>query len=331
MYYPKCKIYTDGGHFIAIPPTIRPFLRKRPKPPEKLIAVVDKNDDSETVSDKTNCEAIEEKSVNKPINDIKGVRLLTKKELFNELYAESSKMKRRERKAFIVSRMTPYFNSEKEARQFVEDNFARQLRNLICRKSRLYRKARLQPWTYFCTFTYDSAKHTEESFRKKLSDTFKKMCYRRGWKYIGVWERSVEKERLHFHGLFYVPDGQMIGELVEVLDYSVKTEKVQKTVQNTYFNERFGRSDFEAIQSNYSLDSSIRYILKYIEKGGAKIVYSRNLPQYFVSDIMDEDVCSTIGQEDRKLLLFDSFTCWDEGCLIGKVSPEVIAQMPKAN
>ena len=103
-------------------------------------------------------------------------------------------MKKRKRKAFIVSKMTPYFNSEKEARQFVEDNFARQLRNLICRKTRLYRKARLQTWNYFCTFTYDSAKHTEESFRKKLSDTFKKMCYRRGWKYIGVWERSVEKD-----------------------------------------------------------------------------------------------------------------------------------------
>ncbi|MDD7092790.1 MAG: hypothetical protein PUI02_05545 [Christensenellaceae bacterium] len=261
----------------------------------------------------------------------KATRKITRKQLFNELYAESSKMKKRERKAFIVSKMTPYFNGEKEARQFVEDNFARQLRNLICRKTRLYRKARLQPWTYFCTFTYDSAKHTEESFRKKLSDTFKKMCYRRGWKYIGVWERSTEKERLHFHGLFYIPDGQMIGELVEVQDYSVKTEKVQKTVQNTYFNERFGRSDFEAIQSVYSLDNSIRYILKYIEKCGTKIVYSRNLPQYFVSDIMDEDVCSTIGQEDRKLLLFDSFTCWDEGCLVGKVSPEVIAQMPKAN
>ena len=154
MYYPKCKIYTDGGHFIAIPPTTRPFLRKRPKSPEKLIAVVDKNDESEVISDKENYEAIDEKSVNKPINNIKGVRLLTKKELFNELYEESSKMKKRERKAFITSKMTPYFNSEKEARQFVEDNFARQLRNLICRKTRLYRKARLQPWTYFCTVTH---------------------------------------------------------------------------------------------------------------------------------------------------------------------------------
>lgn len=337
MPYAKCKVYSDGGHYIAIPPTKRPKSPKRYRS-EELIEVENNSQKAQLNTD--NCIAkqpfvvqsytSEELPGNKTVTP-KATRKITRKQLFNELYAESSKMRKRERKAFITSKMMPYFNSEKETRQFVEDNFARQLRNLICRKTRLYRKARLQPWTYFCTFTYDSAKHTEESFRKKLSDTFKKMCYRRGWKYIGVWERSVEKERLHFHGLFYIPDGQMIGELIDVQDYSVKTEKVQKTVQNTYFNERFGRSDFEAIQSVYSLDSSICYILKYIEKGGTKIVYSRNLPQYFVSDIMDDDVLCTIGQEDRKLLLFDSFTCWDEGCLIGKVSPEVIAQMPKAN
>ena len=336
MPYAKCKIYSDGGHYIAIPPTTRPKSPKRYHP-EELIEVEDNAQKGQLNTD--NCTAKQpivaqnDTTEEMPVDENRRTnptRKMTRKQLFNELYAESSKMKKRERKSFIKNKMTPYFDSEKEARQFVEDNFARQLRNLICRKTRLYRKARLQTWNYFCTFTYDSAKHTEESFRKKLSDTFKKMCYRRGWKYIGVWERSVEKERLHFHGLFYIPDGQMIGELVEVQDYSVKT-KLQKTVQNTYFNERFGRSDFEAIHGIYSLDSSIRYILKYIEKGGSKIVYSRNLPQYFVSDIMDDDVCCTIGQEDRKLLLFDSFSCWDEGCLVGKVSPEVIAQMPKAN
>ena len=39
----------------------------------------------------------------------------------------------------------------------------------------------------------------------------------------------------------------------------------------------------------------------------------------------------TIGLEDKKLLLFDDFECWDEGCLIGKVSKDVIAQMRKLN
>ena len=37
------------------------------------------------------------------------------------------------------------------------------------------------------------------------------------------------------------------------------------------------------------------------------------------------------GLEDKKLLLFDDFLCWDEGCLIGTVSKETIALMPKSN
>ena len=55
------------------------------------------------------------------------------------------------------------------------------------------------------------------------------------------------------------------------------------------------------------------------------------LPQFFISDIMDEDVACPFGLEDKKLLLFDNFSCWDEGCYMGQVSPEVIAQMRKVN
>lgn len=36
MFYPQCKIYNDGGHFIALPHTTRSGLRKRPKPPDEL-------------------------------------------------------------------------------------------------------------------------------------------------------------------------------------------------------------------------------------------------------------------------------------------------------
>ena len=331
MFYPKCKVYNDGSHYIALPHTTRPGLRKRPKPAEEIITVAEKIDSKTNIVNKEDDTLNHDKSAYKSINDTNKVRLLTKKELFDELYEECKDKRKREKIAHIVSRMAQYFKSEKEARTFVDINLERKQRNLICRKVRLYRKARLQPWNYFCTFTYDNAKHTEESFRKKLSDTFKKMCHRRGWKYIGVWERSAEKQRLHFHGLFYIPDGQMVGELFEVKDYSPKLGKVQKTVQNTYFNERFGRSDFEAITSPHVLDDTIGYILKYIQKSDTKIVYSRNLPQFFVSDVNEDDVLCTMGQYDQKLLLFDSFKCWDEGCLVGQVSKEVIDQMPKAN
>ena len=73
------------------------------------------------------------------------------------------------------------------------------------------------------------------------------------------------------------------------------------------------------------------YILKYIEKSGERIVYSRGLPQYFISDILPEDVVMKVGQEEKKLLLFDDFKCIDEGCIIGTVSEDTIKQMPKSN
>lgn len=160
------------------------------------------------------------------------------------------------------------------------------------------RKVNLQTFNYFCTFTYDSAKHTEESFMRKLKGCFKMMCHRRNWKYVGVWERSPEKKRLHFHGLFYIPDGAMVGELIEVHDYSPIKKKVQHTIQNTYFNERFGRSDFKPVEDRRMLGEAVAYLTKYMEKTGEKIVYSKGLPQYFISDILDEDVVCTIGQED---------------------------------
>ena len=46
---------------------------------------------------------------------------------------------------------------------------------------------------------------------------------------------------------------------------------------------------------------------------------------------MDDDIAGRIGLEDKKLLLFDDFICWDEGCYMGEVSKEVISQMRKSN
>ena len=195
----------------------------------------------------------------------------------------------------------------------------------------MIRKANLADFSYFVTFTYDSALHTEETFRKKLKNALALFSHRKGWKYIGVWERSPEKKQLHFHGLFYIPEGTLPGEMKEVSEYSFSEHKRKITHENSYFRERFGRNDFDDMVTEFMLDGAITYILKYIGKSGEKIVYSRGLPQFFISDIMDEDVVCTMGEEEQKLLLFDRFTCWDEGYYIGEVGKEVIAQMPKCN
>ena len=62
---------------------------------------------------------------------------------------------------------------------------------------------------------------------------------------------------------------------------------------------KFGRNDFKEIDKN-ELVQSVRYLLKYIEKSGEKLVYGGDLPTYFKADIMDEDIACSIGVDDRK-------------------------------
>ena len=274
-------------------------------------------------------EKLEQKSVEEKQ---KAKRKLTRKELFNELYQKYIDLRKNERKKLIIEEMLSYFKTNQNCIDFVNVNFERKQRNLICRRVRMCRKANLANFNYFCTFTYDDKLHTEESFKKKLQGCFKMMCHRRKLKYMGVWERAPKTNRLHFHGLFNIPDNSMLGEIIEVRDYSTQFNKMQKTFQSFYFNERFGRSDFKEIdEQERRLGNALAYLMKYIEKTGEKIVYSKGLPQYFISDILDNDIVCTIGQEDKKLLLFDDFMCLDEGELIGKVSPETINKMRKCN
>ena len=122
----------------------------------------------------------------------------------------------------------------------------------------------------------------------------------------------------------------MIGTLEQVTDYDTKKHRKQTTFQNTHFLKHFGRNDFKAI-CKWQVSASVKYLLKYIEKSGERLVFGGKLPTYFVSDILDKDIVCPIGIDDRKILLFDSFMCIDEGVLMGKVSPEVIEKMPKAN
>ena len=341
MWYGETKVYFDGSHYIAIPHTTR-FVKKKIKPPEELITVseseestLDEVTDVPSFATQTECnennqntDNLSEKTQKTTKNTIK----MTKKELFEQLYCEFIDLPKKARMSKIVEKMLPYFEKQKYCENFVKGNFERKQRNLICRRVRMSRKAYLARFNYFVTFTYDGDKHTEFTFKKKLIHTLGNFACRKNWKYMGVWERAPETNRLHFHGLFNIPDGEMVGELFEKKDYSFEKHDVIITVQNTYFNERFGRSDFKEIDEHENkLSNALSYLMKYIEKTGEKIVYSKKLYQYFISDILENDIVSTIGQEDKKILLFDDFECIDEGVLMGKVSPEVIEQMRKCN
>ena len=340
MPFGEAKVYFDGSHYIAIPHTERPSKKRPIKIEERITVIQDGVQDStenvessislentSNTDDKEDVETITEMSVDEP----KTVRQMTKKELFNELYSKYIDNKKTERKKLIIRDMLPYFANIKFCEDFVNTNFERKQRNLICRRIRMVRKANLVDFNYFCTFTYDDKLHSEQTFKKKLQTCFRNLCYRNDWKYMGVWERAPETKRLHFHGLFAIPNESMVGTLEEHSDYNKKSHRRTITLQNTFFNKKFGRSDFEPIVSQMDLSKELSYIMKYLEKTEEKIVYSKGLYQYFISDIMDEDIVCTIGQEDRKLLLFDDFKCWDEGCYMGEVSPEIIAQMRKCN
>lgn len=256
---------------------------------------------------------------------------MTVKDIFNELYKNTKGMTKSQEREFMRDNLLPFFRDEETCKSFISAQYERKHRNMIYRRVRMARKANLQEWNYFCTFTYSDELHTAKTFRKKLRNCLSLLSSRKGWKYIGVWERAPESGRLHFHGLFDIPEDTMPGILTEVTDYNTSAHRMQTTVQNTYFNERFGRSDFKAVDTNAVLDDSLRYIMKYIEKSGERIVYSKGLPQFYVLDINEEDVVCRIGMEDKKLLLFDDFVVYKDCAPIGKASKETLAQMPTEN
>lgn len=337
MSYGETKVYFDGSHYIAIPHTTRPTKMRRVAVEEKItvISSEEENFEIQEISEhKTPLVDIKREDGNDEITQEKSKKSvkMTKKELFELLYAKNISLTRTQRKAKIIKEMLPYFDDEKKCQEYVNRNIERKIRNLICRRIRMCRKANLANFNYFCTFTYDDKLHSEASFKKGIRTCLRNLCFRKRWKYIGVWERAPKTNRLHFHGLFHIPPEGMMGEIIKVRDYDTRSCKMRTTLQSSYFNSRFGRSDFEEIDNNErKLGNALAYLMKYIEKSGEKIVYSKGLPQYFISDIMDADIVCRIGQEDKKLLLFDDFNCWDEGVLIGKVSPEVIKQLRTCN
>ena len=182
MSYGECKVYFDGSHYIAIPHTTRPS-RRRFRPPEEEIEVTEQEEEQTTEREENISQEESAPSENDdaqfPHTEVKEQiepmveskpksRTMTRKELFEELYQKSAGKSRSARKKFIVCNMKPYFKDEDSTIKYVEVQFERKLRNLICRRVRLTRKVNLQDFNYFCTFTYDGAKHTEESFMKKL-------------------------------------------------------------------------------------------------------------------------------------------------------------------
>ena len=207
MSYRAAKISFDGSHYIATPKENFPQGHKRRR---AVIPLTPKE--------------------------------IEKKEQFETAYKESQKLPRKERKAYMRKAMEETIPDKEQRKEYVERNNERKTTNKIRRKVRLSKKVNLQrDWNFFCTFTFSDEKHTEESFRKSLRNTLKHLVNRKGWKHVGVWERGGENGRLHFHGIFYIPPGGMVGEIVETKDYSTKDSGCRRRTRTpTFLNDTAG-------------------------------------------------------------------------------------------
>ena len=262
----KCKVYHDGTHAVALPITSMTGKRKL-----------------------KSREAIDDR--------------------FDELYLESVRedIKDTRRVSWIYSRLDEEYPEEPELKAYVEAKCKAKIHNSYARRKRFRRKAYLHEWNYFVTFTYSDALHDEESFRTKLRKCLSNLHTRHGWRYMGVPEYSPETHRLHYHMLIYVPEGEMVGELREVRDYSTKYKRMQTRHVNSFFEERYGRNDFEPLDNqNFALTRTIDYILKYMEKDGERVIYSRGIPTELQANVGSFDVAGEFVDFVYKMVLFDS-------------------------
>ena len=191
----KYKIYNDGGHYIAS--LVYPKNRKE--------SVKHKKNEMCAFFDSVYFDALKQ--------------TLTDNEIF----------------AYVKEKLTEQYGIIDNIDNFILSQMARLKHNFFSRIKRFKRKANLNYWNYFVTITYDSKKHDDVSFRKKLKKCLANLHSRYGWKYMGVFELSPEKQRLHFHAIMYIPDNKMIGEITEVTDYSTAQHKMQTAFVNSFF------------------------------------------------------------------------------------------------
>ena len=286
-----CKVYYDGSHFVATP-IIKSLLPKETRYPAFR-------------------------------GDLD--------EHFEESFRESvrKQIAKRERRAWIQEHMHENFGDVLQYDdEWMDKKMEQQLHNLLNKRKRFRRKAYLNPWSYFVTITYDGKKMTEEEFRQSCKRTFNNFHTRRGWKYMGVFERGEENDRLHFHALVYVPEGQMPGKMKPVKRYSEREKRMKVMLENSFFREAYGINTFDVIQKEtFGNGKLINYILKYILKDGEKIIYARGVPTELEQLVGDERIAAEMIDFVTKFVLYDEretlYTEPEEENPLGKQGTEV--------
>lgn len=210
-------------------------------------------------------------------------------ELYKLALSMDIKSKRR-LSGFLVDNLASIYDTAFLS-EYVPPFIDRQFQNYNARVKRFRRKAFLHQWNYLCTFTYDSALLSEEAFEKRLLVCLQHLASRRSWKYMGVWERGELGGRLHFHAITYVPPDQMIGALYPERYYDKKTHRMRDAWRNTFFDLKFGRADFSALSENdVRCGPALSYLVKYLQKTGGRIIYSRGIPTELLLNIEECEI-----------------------------------------
>ena len=227
----KAKIYYDGSHYVAMPQKRKKCRNRSINRPKEKIEV---NADGEAFKPVEGAEYTltererddkyladiglidEPEKIKKcPYKSINGQNeekiLVTREEIFDRVYEENMALNKRKLKDKLYSELKSFFASKDDARYFIDVNLMRARKNLNGRRNRAWKKARLAFFNYFCTFTYDDNKVDEHTFKKRLKKLLSNLNVRKGWKYMGVWERGEKTGRSHFHALVSVPEGGMVG------------------------------------------------------------------------------------------------------------------------
>ena len=129
---------------------------------------------------------------------------------------------------------------------------------------------------------------------------------------MGVFEYGEENGAIHFHALIYVPEGEMIGELVRKRQHSRKRGGMYTRYGNTFFDDSFGISDFQEVNPILlKRGGTSRYLVKYITKTGEKVVYSRGIPAEICKELSDNDIVGTYLDFVIKYVLWDEVLDWE--------------------
>ena len=339
----NCKVYKDGSHYIAIRSMTGHSSPRYKRPPEERIIVDDYECENSPLNTEETVEEHKRAEIVKNIYDSdgkdcilekkSGKRLTTRSDEFLRWYRVSVGMKGKKRRKFLEEKLAPYFKNNDELTKFLDYKLQCRERAEIMKRIRCIRRASLHGFNYFCTFTYDSKKLSEQDFQKKLLNTLRHFASRKGWKYMGAWERGGDTDRLHFHALMAIPEDTMSGSMETRREYDVKKKRMVEYVTNTFFEERFGRNEFDFIDgAALSLNNAAEYVLKYIEKDGGRIICSRGLRTFIETDIDNEDIIARLREDsDQKYILFDDFTVYKDGEKLGTFSPGILSRAKTVN